>query len=483
MIKTMTCCKFQLLWLKLLNPKKMRKSICVIVLLLVVFLNGFSQQIDSVSYGKFGKITVYHPVGTPTSVALFISGDGGWKTGVLDMAKNLADQGALVLGIDARHYEYYLSKVKGDCLYPAADFEELSIDIQKKYNLLEYHKPVLVGYSYGAVLAYGMLAQAPANTFKGALVLGFCPDININKPFCKGEGLTQHVLKPGKSYYFEATQSLTAPFIVLNGVKDLTCPYEATATFLKDMPKAELIRLDKVGHGFAATANWLPQFKIAYAKIVGVEVQGAKAVGAALPLTIVSAEQKSVLPFIFMVSGDGGWTSFDQSLAEALANKGHYVVGLDAQKYFWKAKTPDQTAMEVSKAIEKYQKEFGNQHFVLAGYSFGASVVPFLATRLTGNLKDNLTGVISLSPDEYADFEIHIADMFNLGSSRGKYNVLAELKKISGMKPVCIFGKDEDEQPRLNFVKSGIKSLVIPGNHHYNKDYAGIASTIAKLVQ
>ncbi|WP_448633649.1 hypothetical protein [Pedobacter panaciterrae] len=113
------------------------------------------------------------------------------------MAKNIANQGALVLGIDGKRFGNYLSKESAQCLYPAADFEELSLFIQKKYKLTNYHKPVLLGYSYGAVLIYGILAQAPANTFKGAIALGFCPDINIKKPMCKGAGLTQHVLKPG----------------------------------------------------------------------------------------------------------------------------------------------------------------------------------------------------------------------------------------------------------------------------------------------
>ncbi|MHA4895242.1 AcvB/VirJ family lysyl-phosphatidylglycerol hydrolase [Pedobacter sp. PWIIR3] len=459
----------------------MKKIWITIFMLLFLCSNIFSQVTDSVSYGKFGRITIYKPYGTPSSVALFVSGDGGWNRGVFEMAKNLANQGALVLGIDARHYEYYLSKVKDDCLYPAADFEELSMDIQKKYKLTTYHKPVLVGYSYGAVLVYGILAQAPANTFKGALALGFCPDINMVKPMCKGNGLTQRVLKPGKSYYLEATKTLTAPFIVLNGVKDLTCPFEATESFLKDMPNAELVALDKVGHGFGVGSNWLPEFNASYKKIVGGTGEAKTSVGESLPLTVVSAAKKNSLPFVFMISGDGGWTSFDQSLAEALAAKGLYVVGLDAQKYFWNAKTPEECATEVNKVIFKYQEQFGKKNFVLAGYSFGASVVPFLANRLPEELAADLKGVISLSPDAVADFEIHIADMLNFGGSKGKYDVVSEMKKIKKIKPVCVFGKDEDDDERDKFLKYGIKVINIPGNHHYNKDYQGIAALISGI--
>src|SRR5690606_31598304 len=104
--------------------------------------------------------------------------------------------------------------------------------------------------------------------------------------------------------------------------------------------------------------------------------------------------KKTNLPFIFMISGDGGWTSFDQSLAESLAALGFHVAGLDAQKYFWNVKTPESSSANLVEAIMHYQKKFGEDNFVLTGYSFGASVVPFLANRLPENMKNHLNAVI-----------------------------------------------------------------------------------------
>ncbi|MEJ2901464.1 AcvB/VirJ family lysyl-phosphatidylglycerol hydrolase [Pedobacter panaciterrae] len=472
----------------------MKRCVALCFMLICLWITkSVAGEIDSVTYKKFGLITVYHPTGTPTSVALFVSGDGGWKNGVINMAKNIANQGALVLGIDGKRYGNYLSKESAQCLYPAADFEELSLFIQKKYKLTNYHKPVLLGYSYGAVLIYGILAQAPANTFKGAIALGFCPDINIKKPMCKGAGLTQHVLKPGVSYYLEATKSLTAPFIVLNGVKDQTCPFDATAAFLKGMPMTELVTLTKVGHGFSIANNWLPDFNTAYKKVLAApsfneqksaydffKTSQPKAYSGGMPLTLVPSGKKNNLPLVFMISGDGGWTSFDQSLAESMASKGLSVIGLDAQKYFWNVKTPEGVTADLSKAIAYYKQEFGKENFVLAGYSFGASVVPFLASRLSAELKGDLKAVFSLSPDVTADFEIHIADMLSIGSSNDKYDVIAEMKKIKSLKPLCVFGTEEDADVKDKFVRNGIKVTSIPGTHHFNDDYSAISSVLLK---
>jgi len=472
----------------------MKRILFLIVFLIICRNSVFAVTVDSLKYGIFGKVILYHPVKTPNSVVLFVSGDGGWKNGVINMAKDLANQGALVLGIDAKTYKGGLSRLHTDCYYPAADFERISLMIQKKYKFNTYTKPVLVGYSYGATLIYGILAQAPANTFKGAIALGFCPDIELKKPLCKGGGLTQHVLKPGVSFWLERTDHLTAPFIVLNGFKDETCPFAATAAFLKGMPMAELVNLPKVGHGFSIADNWLPEFNKAYQKVLNAPsfaerketantaLKRVKIYAGNLPLTVVPAVKSDNLPMVLMISGDGGWTSFDQSLAEALSEKGLTVIGLDAQKYFWNARTPDQTASDLSKALSHYLEQFGKQRFVLAGYSFGASVVPFVADRLPAELKPHLSAVWCLSPDVTADFEIHILDMLSLGSNAETYNVLNEVKKIKNIPVTSFFGKGEGTEIPVQFAKAGLKTDIIPGDHHFGNDFNGIADTFLQHI-
>jgi type IV secretory pathway VirJ component len=461
----------------------------------LLIFNGFASSVDSLVYGAFGKIILYHPVKRPTSVALFVSGDGGWEAGVVNMAKIIAAQGALVLGIDARNYKKSLARQSSGCLYPAADFEDLSLMIQKKYRFPDYFKPVLVGYSYGAALIYGMLAQAPANTFKGAIGLGFCPDIELPKSLCKGTALALHLIKENKSYMLERTSGLTAPFIALNGMKDLNCSYPATKVFLQNLPMAELVALPKVGHGFGANANWVPQFNAAYKKIIAapsfiqlkadqnklLKAQKLAALQVSLPLALVPTALKNDLPLVFFISGDGGWTSFDQSLSESIAEKGMPVVGMDAQKYFWNEKTPEQSTADISKAISHYMQQWNKKSFVLMGFSFGASVLPFVADRLPADLKKDIRGVAALSPDENADFEIHISDMLDLGRNKGAYHVLSEMIKIKPMRPVCIFGKDEDNDVKAKLIDEGIRTITMPGGHHYNNNYTGITNLITEL--
>jgi len=198
-----------------------------------------------------------------------------------------------------------------------------------------------------------------------------------------------------------------------------------------------------------------------------------------LPLIIIPSAIKNTLPLVFVISGDGGWTSFDQNFSEQLAEKGMPVVGLDAQKYFWKAKTPEECSSAIAKAVEHYMQQWDKKSFVLVGYSFGACVAPFIANRFPTPLKENVKGVYCLSPDKTADFEIHLTDMLSFNTT-GKYNVLDEIKKIKEFNPICVFGEEEGSSLRNHFSESGAKIVILPGNHHYNNDYRALAEIILR---
>jgi type IV secretory pathway VirJ component len=87
----------------------------------------------TLAYGApFGEVAIYTPGGEPHSLVLFVSGDGGWNLGVISMARHLADEGAVVAGLDVRHYLADIAAHPGTCRYMAADFEELSHRLQRQ---------------------------------------------------------------------------------------------------------------------------------------------------------------------------------------------------------------------------------------------------------------------------------------------------------------------------------------------------------------
>jgi type IV secretory pathway VirJ component len=225
----------------------------------------------AVDYGRFGTISIERGAGEPRDVVLFLSGDGGWNLGVVSMARRLTDKGAVVAGIDIRHYLAQLEKSTEKCVSPAADLENLSRHLQAKLGLEHYLQPTLVGYSSGATLVYATLVEAPDGSFKGALSIGFCPDLDLKKPLCKGSGIEATPRRDAKGRLkgvnFLAAKKLSGAWISLQGELDQVCPAPATQKFIATVPGAGIVMLPKVGHGYSIEKNWVPQYEAAYERI------------------------------------------------------------------------------------------------------------------------------------------------------------------------------------------------------------------------
>lgn len=447
----------------------------------------------TLTFPPVGALNLYGNMTTPAIVALFISGDGGWNAGVTNMAKAVAQDGqTLVVGIDIAEYFKKLQAKTSECLYPAADMEALSEFVQRTLQLPIYLKPVLVGHSSGASLAYALLCQAPLGTFRGGIALGFCPDIEISKPLCAGSGkLTMTRSKNGKYFDFTNQPSPGAPLELLHGEMDQDCNCQKTCNFFQDVKLVNTVRLPKVGHGFAVVRNWLPQFKQAMQQIYTMTDRntgmllpafgGPNPVASTtnLPLAVTQAVTDMSKPMVLFISGDGGWTGMDQQICDHLAAKNVPTVGLNSQSYFWNKKTPEQTVADLEPVIRNYLSAWGKTKFILAGYSFGANIAPFIVNRLSIDLKGKLDHLVLLSSDPKGDFEIHVAGM--LGSGGGPYDVATELRNMRDAPVLCVSGEKEDDlmQKALRGVQ-GVQFEKLPGSHSYNGDAEKIAKVILK---
>ena len=212
------------------------------------------------------------------------------------------------------------------------------------------------------------------------------------------------------------------------------------------------------------------------------EAQAKPAVGD-LPLKVLESTVESVLPMFVFISGDGGWNSFDETLCGCLTKQGIPVVVLDARKYFWKSRTPEETATDLITIIETYGHIWKRDTFVLAGFSFGASLVPFLVNRFPAGVLSRQASAILISPDKNCDFEIHLSDMLNLGSSKDKYDVISEIQRCGFKNMEAIFGSDENQDIRQSFLKTGIKVEILQGNHHFDSDSEALADLIVKRLR
>lgn len=226
--------------------------------------------------GPSDQLPTYRPDGQLKGVAIFLSGDGGWNLGVVDMAKALTRQGVAVVGVSTPAFLKAMEASRDRCVDPNRSLTALAQDFERRLGLSRYQKPILVGYSSGATIAYAVLAQAPAGTWRGAVSLGFGPDLPGNKPWCAGASLSaKAITKPERGWLFAPVRRLSAPWLVLQGAIDQVVSPAVTRAFVKQVVGASYIELPKVGHGFSVEARWMPQFVSAFAPLLGQEAANA----------------------------------------------------------------------------------------------------------------------------------------------------------------------------------------------------------------
>jgi type IV secretory pathway VirJ component len=197
-----------------------------------------------------------------------------------------------------------------------------------------------------------------------------------------------------------------------------------------------------------------------------------------LPINEINSNTDQQKPFILYITGDGGWNKFSQRFAQIMADNGYPIISLNAAKYFWEKKSPEQTASDLSKLIKVYMKQWNRKEVILAGYSFGADVMPFAYTRLPGGIAALVKHVVLLSPSPNADFEIHLIVLLG-GKSNGP-SVPSEINKITGKSILIVLADDDKDFPLDRLTIKNYSTIKLPGGHHYDGDVISVCTAIAR---
>jgi type IV secretory pathway VirJ component len=245
----------------------MKQSMLLAFVLSICIYESRAALPDTLNVPPFGNVFIYKQSISPRNVAIMISGDGGWKYGVVDFAETFSRENTLVIGVDILKYIKALKQKSGSCIELASDFINLATVVEKQYKIPEFKAPVIMGYSSGASMVYAVLAQAGPGTFAGGISLGFCRDMMLPRSPCRGKGLIAEADSTGKIFFLQPSAMLGNRWIVLHGKVDKVCKYSETVEFIKKTSGAELITLPNVGHGFAKETNFMPQWKDAFHRL------------------------------------------------------------------------------------------------------------------------------------------------------------------------------------------------------------------------
>jgi type IV secretory pathway VirJ component len=437
---------------------------------------------EMISHGRFHNVSVYPPSGRVREVVLFLSGDGGWQLDTDRMARVLQERGALVLGIDEPALLASFAKDRSACFFPDGDLENLSHYVQAYYRLPTYIIPVLAGYSAGATLAYATAAQAPPGLFAGVITLGFTPDYETTKPFCKGAGQHFNPRADGKGLSLLPDPKFALHWVDVHGLADTVCPAEDAAAFIRKIHNAQISLIPAVEHDFANPHQWSPQVNAALDTVTaGVTLRQPVAPLTLKDLPLIEVSQTGTGnddAFAVLLSGDGGWAGIDKEVARSLAERGIPVVGWDTLRYFWSPRTPEGVARDLDRTVQYYATAWNRHHALVIGYSQGADVLPFAVNRLPEATRRMIQTTTLLGLGRNAAFEFHLANW--VGPAAG-LPILPEYQKLSRANTVCVFGTGDKDSLCVDFPPGTAGIVELTGGHHFDGDYDGLARLILKF--
>ncbi|WP_117190651.1 virulence factor family protein [Rhizobium terrae] len=403
---------------------------------------------------------ISYPEGKATGVVVLLSDGEGWSDREEQTSHALTKGGALVVGVDLPEYYSALEAEQDDCLYLVSDIENLSQQLHRSAEISTYHPPVVAGIGDGATLALAIAAQTPDSTIAETLAVDPETTIPLSTILCTPAPKTP---VPGGTVYGLTEGDLPNPVRVIFSA-GAAAAGRVHAEDLQDTHPA--IEIDDAAEGADA----------ALLRNLSAVVDRLSRAASPLNLPIVPIETRprhNMMAVIY--SGDGGWRDIDQQLGAYMKEEGIPVVGIDALRYFWSEKTPEQTAADLSRIIKAYRARWKVDNVLLIGYSFGANILPATYRLLPEPDKQTVSLVSLLALSHQADFEIDVSGWLGFAGA-GKYgDPVEDLAGIEPFKIQCVYGLEEEDSgcPAVKEIKSA-QVLAREGGHHFDGDYRAL---------
>lgn len=180
-------------------------------------------------------------------------------------------------------------------------------------------------------------------------------------------------------------------------------------------------------------------------------------------------------------SGDGGWRDLDRDIAERMAAKGFPVVGVDVLRYFWEHKSLEQGAADLEQLMDLYREKWGAKSFVLAGYSFGADLMPSFYNRLPQADRDQVKALLLLALARTGGLEIKVEGW--LGKVDTEFATGPELTRLPAAKLYCVYGLEEQDESGCTQPQFTGEVLALPGGHHFDENYEALAEKLMQAIR
>jgi type IV secretory pathway VirJ component len=414
---------------------------------------------DVLGDAVYGKITVARPLISFQSLAMIFADGKTFPAAAL--AARIAKTGVAVAVIDTGGALQALTGGGTHCLEAERIGEPLAI-LAKWAHAPEDTTSIVAGIGAGSLLPFLAAAARPDSASQNLSV-----NFSVNLPD------KMDVCAPLSSKLIDGHRELTSsPALQGKWLGVWTDePEQDTALFVRGLlgAKTDIAPYDT------------PLDTVTVNEIQKLTAEALRKQADPVPTVALPAKKPNGTVTLFY-SGDGGWRDLDRSVGGLMAERGYPVVGVDALRYFWSSKSAARVAGDLSGLMKHYRSAWKAEHFVLAGYSFGADILPAVYNHLPESDRKDVDLLVLLALGKTADFEIHVSGW--IGKSTGGFPILPELKKIPGKKILCIYGKEEKDDSACSELSApDARILELPGGHHFDNDYPKLTMRLINVYQ
>jgi type IV secretory pathway VirJ component len=395
-------------------------------------------------------------------------------------ALKFAELNYYVVTIDSQTLLAPLSNTK-NCVDLTEILQSVSHDLQKTYNIDSNKLPILVGDKEGAALVYAALAQTKKHYFHAGLSINFTPRMTTNVPLCSLSTINDTT--SNTAIQLSPQENLSTNWYIFQSA--LAAKDAATADFVDQVSNAKLT-ITKNNANAAHTDSDPIIHAVQILQWLDPRLSDQVTANNSLsnlPIIEVLTEVSPPEILAVLITGDGGWAEIDKQIAKILAEKGIPTLALDSLSYFWRARTPEETAQHIDDVINQYREKWKIQKVILIGYSFGADVLPFIANKISESNKTNLALVALLAMGKTAAFEFRLSSWINADTNPNRLPILPELKTMQWANSICIYGVDDKETGCTQTADVGIKTISMAGDHHFNKNYQLLVQHIIENIK
>ncbi len=437
------------------------------VALLAISGAGSAQAPTPLQSGSIPAPRIARPAsgGVPTGEVVLLSDAAGWGATEQALSDQLNAKGVIVVGIDVPSWLAALEASPRGCVYLTGDIEALSHQIQRTSGGPDYLPPLVTGIGAGGALALGIAAQTPLATLGGTIAIDPAASIALRKPLCSRATATPSADGTTTTYGLQPGPVPDPVTIALTPGADAAGAAHARA-LQADHPDITISAME--GAQGDALVSLVTQ-----AITAGDTADQDTPLG--LPLSILEATpNRDTLAIIY--SGDGGWRDLDRQIGGVFQSLGVPVVGLDSLRYFWNERAPQETADDLARIIGAYTEHWNVKHILLAGYSFGADILPATYNLLPEDAKAKVSQISLLALGREKPYQISVLGWLGQNSAGGDPS--DDIKSIDPKLVQCFYGTEEEDDPCASLTRLGIETIGIKGGHHFDGDYEALAKRI-----